>query len=85
MRRFGHFRPEVPEIERAGLNPLSASSSPVLQLPNLSDQELTKVELPVGDEALNQDPHLVAIEPYERLACVECRLVQPDRRRHHRR
>lgn len=47
----------------------------MLQLPDLSDQELAKVELPVGDEALSQRPHLAAIEPPERLAGVECRLV----------
>jgi len=35
----------------------------MLQLSNLSDQELTKVELPVGDKALNQDSQLVAIKP----------------------
>ena len=30
MRRFGHFWSEVPETIEAGLNPLSASLSPVL-------------------------------------------------------
>ena len=62
---------------------LSMSPSSVLQFSNLSDQELTKVELPVRDEPLNQDPHFVAIKPPERLARIERRLVQPDRRRHH--
>lgn len=55
---------------------LQRAPSPVLQLPDLSDQELAKVELPVGDEALNQGLHLVAIKPPERLARVERRLVQ---------
>jgi hypothetical protein len=41
----------------------STSPSPMLQLSNLSDQELAKVELPVGDETLNQDSQLIAIKP----------------------
>lgn len=57
----------------------------MLQLPNLSYQELAKVELPVGDEALNQRPYFVSIESPERLARVERRLVEPNRRRHDRR
>lgn len=57
----------------------------MLQLPDLSDQELAKVELPVGDKARHQGSHFVAIEPADRLARVECRFVQPDWGRYHRR
>ena len=51
----------------------------------LGDHELAQVELPVGDEALDQSPHLLTVKPAERLARVERRLVQPDGRRNHRR
>src|SRR5680860_145206 len=85
MRRFGNFSPEGPETGETGSSRLSAGFSPVLELSDLSDQELAEVELPVGDEALDQGSHLLAVEPTKRLARVERRLVQPDRRRHHRR
>jgi hypothetical protein len=45
MRRFGHFWPEVPGIGEAGSNRFSAGFSPLLQLPDLSDQELAEVAL----------------------------------------
>ena len=63
MRGFGNFWSEVPETGETGSSHLSASFSRVLQLPDLSDQELAEVELPVGDEALDEGSHLLAVEP----------------------
>jgi hypothetical protein len=52
----------------AGLRPATsriALSAAALQLPELRDQKLPKIELPVGDEALGQDTNLVLVEPTE--------------------
>jgi hypothetical protein len=83
VRRYAAFRELLARSSRNWRDRFQSPISellPVLKLPNLSNQELAKIELPVGDEALNQGPHFVAIEPPERLARAFRALVRTSAR-----